>query len=343
LSGTDRLLVHIGNTDKTPKGIMQGDNTGMFQACKQLSDMFTAVGMKDKAQEWELQAEVFRARVNRICWNGKFYSHFVPEDPIPSYINSDPVNSVGLSNTYSMNRGAPTLEMSASIIETYREIGEKTKDKSLAGWYGIYPFIEPDFGGSKVGVYMNGAILPLVGGELTKAAFQNGKEKFAVEQLKILDNLMNKNNRKLPGCLSFDGTQQADAIPAVWGQAAFVSAMVEGLAGVVDKGVKFNETEISPRWMFAGVEKVTVNVGYNEDGNQVKYQYLYKKGSNNIQIIAEGKFSKLTVRIPLPPSVSRASATVNGQKAAVTIDKVNATLYAVVKCQGGKSTVTVSF
>ncbi|MGB9746472.1 MAG: hypothetical protein ACPLXM_06045 [Bacteroidales bacterium] len=104
LTGTERLLIHIGSTANTPKGIMHGDNTGMFQACKQLAVMYSAAGMKDKAKEWDIQGELFRARVNRICWNGKFYSHFFPEDPVPSYIISDPVNSVGLSNTYSMNR-----------------------------------------------------------------------------------------------------------------------------------------------------------------------------------------------------------------------------------------------
>ena len=36
LKGVDRLLGHIDNTEKTPKGIMHGDNSGMFMACKML-------------------------------------------------------------------------------------------------------------------------------------------------------------------------------------------------------------------------------------------------------------------------------------------------------------------
>lgn len=343
LTGVEGLLMHIGNTAATPKGIMQGDNSGMFQACKQLAVMYDALGNKKDAEEWNLQGELFRSRLNRICWNGKFYSHFVPEDPLPSYINSDPLNSVGLSNTYTINRGAPTREMASSIINTYKEIGDKLKDKSLAPWYGIYPFIEPDFGGNKPGTYMNGAILPLIGGELTKAAFQNGEETYAVEQLKVLEGIYNKNSRQLPGCLDFQGTKMADEVPGVWGQAAFVSALVEGLAGVVDRSVKFSEVEISPRWIFADVEKVTVNVGYNEDGNQVKYQYSYNKKSSQVQLIVEGKFNKLTARVPLPSSVSGATATINGQKAAVVIDKVNSTRYAVVKGREGKNTIIVSF
>ncbi len=343
LTGTDALLIHIGNTDKTPKGIMQGDNSGMFQACKQLAELFTVIGKTAEANEWSLQGDLFRARLNRVCWNGKFYSHFVPEEPVPSYIKTDPINSIGLSNTYTMNRGTATHEMARSIINTYSEIGEKTKDASPVPWYGIYPFIEPDFGGSKVGVYMNGAILPLVGGELTKAAFQNGKEEYAVEQLKQLEILLNKNNRKLPGCLNSDGTPQADAIPAVWGQAAFVSALVEGLAGVVDKGIMFSDVEISPRWYFAGVEKTTVDVGYNGDGNQVNYQYSYNKAANQVEMLTNGKFSRVTVRVPFPASAKSASATINGQKAAVTIDKVNNSRYAVISGKQSKNKIIVTF
>ena len=343
LAGVERLLIHIGNTAATPKGIMQGDNSGMFQACGQLAIMYDVIGNKKEAGEWNLQGELFRSRLNRVCWNGKFYSHFVPEDPFPSYINSDPVNSVGLSNTYTINRGAATREIASSIITTYKEIGEKLKNKSLAPWYGVYPFIEPDFGGNKPGTYMNGAILPLIGGELTKAAFQNGKEEYAVEQLKVLEAIYSKNNRQLPGCLDFQGNKMADEIPGEWGQAAFVSALIEGLAGVVDKSVMFGEVEISPRWLFADVDKVSVDVGYNDDGNQVKYQYSYNKNSKQVQLIAEGKFNKLTTRVPFPSSVNSATATVNGQKAAVVIDKVNDSRYAVVKGRAGKNTIIVSF
>jgi len=44
LKGVDRLLYHIGNTTETPKGIMHGDNSGMFQASKQLSRLFGQPG-----------------------------------------------------------------------------------------------------------------------------------------------------------------------------------------------------------------------------------------------------------------------------------------------------------
>lgn len=227
LKEVDRMLGHIGNTLQTPKGIMHGDNSGMFQSCKQLALLFEVTDQPGLAKEWDLQGELFRQRLNNVCWNGKYYSHFVPEEPVPSHIKTDPIHTIGLSNTYSINRGAPTMEMAASIIKTYQEIGEKTRSESVAPWFGIYPPIAPHFGNYPVGEYMNGAVLPLVGGELAKAAFLNGFEVYAVEQLKVAEQILSKNNRNLPGCVNTDGTAQKEAIPDQWGQAAFVSALVE--------------------------------------------------------------------------------------------------------------------
>jgi hypothetical protein len=147
MTGVPRLLYHIGNIPETPKGIMHGDNSGMFQASKQLAKFFAATGQTDAAKEWDLQGDLFRQRLNSVCWNGKFYSHFIPEEPVPAHVKTDPINSIGLSNTYSINRGAPTREMAASIIKTYQEIGEKVKNETVAPWFGIYPFVEPQFGG----------------------------------------------------------------------------------------------------------------------------------------------------------------------------------------------------
>jgi len=343
LKGVDRLLYHIGNTTQTPKGIMQGDNSGMFQASKQLASLFEATGQTASSKEWDIQGDLFRQRLNSLCWNGKFYSHFIPEEPVPSQIKTDPINSIGLSNTYSINRGAPTHEMAASIIKTYQEIGEKTKSTALAPWFGIYPPIEPNFGNYAVGQYMNGAILPLVGGELAKAAFQNGFEAYGVEQLKVLEQILSKNNRELPGCVNTDGTSQKEEIPDQWGQAAFVSALVEGLAGVVDKSILFEEVEISPRWYFAGIEKTSVSVGYGGDGNQVGYDYFYLPKSNRVEIKTSGKFDRFTLRVPLPAKMKGATATVNGKKGYVILDQVNQSKYAVIKGTGNKNTIIMSF
>ncbi len=343
LTGVDRLLYHIGNFPETPKGIMHGDNTGMFRACKQLAEMFRVTGQPETAREWDIQGDLFLHRTNNLCWNGKFYAHFIPEDAVPVHIKTDPVNSIGLSNTYSMNRGSATPAMAASIIETYQEIGKKVNNQYLAPWFGIYPFIEPHFGKYKVGEYMNGAILPLVGGELAKAAFQNGYEKYAVEQLNLASRIMQMNDGRLPGCANADGTAQREAVPDEWGQAAFVSALVEGLAGVVDRDILFRKVEISPRWYFAGVEKTTVQIGYGNDGNQVSYSYSYNPANNRLEITTDGSFEEFTLRVPIPEKTKNATATLNGRINRVTIEQVNHTKYAVVNGKGNQNKIVYNF
>lgn len=343
MTGVERLLYHIGNDEKTPKGIMHGDNSGMYQACRQLSELFNVIGKKNKAVEWKLQAEVFRHRLNTICWNGRYYAHFVPIDPLPGHIKTDFINALSLSNTYDINRGAPNREMAGSIINAYKQVEAKTAHESIAAWYGIYPPIEPHFGRYPVGEYMNGAVLPLVGGELTKAAFQNGEEEFAVEQLKKLDLILNKNNRILPGCVNADGTAQKEAIPNEWGQAAFVSALVEGLAGIVDKSFLFHEVEISPRWIFAGVHQLKVTVGYGNEGNQVSYDYSFSPSSGEMILKTAGNFEQCTIRIPFVSKYKQAVVMVDGHKVNFVVDQVNTSRYLTVKLKGSNHAIRSTF
>ncbi len=343
LKDNARLIYHIGNDLNTPKGIMHGDNSGMYQACEQLSAMYSALDNPVDAKEWKLQGDLFRTRLNKTCWNGKYYAHFIPEEPVPPQIKSNPYTALSLSNTYDINRGAPTTEMAGSIIRAYQKVRQETRDSIIAGWFGIYPFIQPQFGKYKAGEYMDGAVLPLVGGELTKAAFENGYEKFAVEQLNLLNEIMDKNKRQLPGCVNADGTSQSEDIPDVWGQAAFVSALVEGLAGVVDKSVLFHQVEISPRWIFAGVDKMSVKVGYGGDGNQVSYTYAYKAGSKKMTVTTSGSFNQMTLRLPFPEGTSKAVAMVDKKPLPVTVDDVNGSQYAVIRSDGSEHEVSVVF
>jgi len=84
----------IFNIDEnTPMGIMHGDNSGLFAACNQLSVMFSKVGKNEKATYWKEKANELRARTNALCWNGAYYSHFVEEDPSPSYLIVDHKNT----------------------------------------------------------------------------------------------------------------------------------------------------------------------------------------------------------------------------------------------------------
>jgi hypothetical protein len=86
---------------------------------------------------------------------------------------------------------------------------------------------------------MNGGVNTIVAGELAKAAFQHGYESYGADILQRIMKLVEEFKGDLPVSYTPDGKVDA-GIPDNWGQAAVYSALIEGLAGIVDKGTQFN-------------------------------------------------------------------------------------------------------
>jgi glycogen debranching enzyme len=189
----------------TPMGIMHGDNSGMYAACQQLAAMFDAVQDHAASRHWLRHAAGFRDRTNALCWNGRFYAHFVEDDRQPPYLVMDQANTLSLSNPYDINRGLPTGTMAQSIINTYRELKNSNEKNSFAEWYGVYPAVQPHFADYKPGSYMNGGVNTIVAGELAKAALRNGFEEYGIDILQRLVTLMKKHNRDLPVAYTPEG------------------------------------------------------------------------------------------------------------------------------------------
>ena len=53
------------------------------------------------------------------------------------------------------------------------------------------------------------------------------------------------------------------------------SALIEGLAGVVDKSMQFHQVEISPHWLAAGKNNAEVNVSYGPTLAGISYVYFH--------------------------------------------------------------------
>ncbi len=326
----------------TPMGIMHGDNSGMYAACRQLAAMHRAMGHDVDAKVWDLEAELFRVRTNQLCWNGRFYAHFVEDDPQPAFLRMDQRNTLSLSNPYDVNRGLPTEEMAQSVVQTYLDLREKTRSQSFSEWFGLWPPVEPDFAGYKPGTYVNGGVLTVVAGELAKAAFQHGYEAYGADILRRVLALMDKHNGDLPHCYRPDGTVD-EGIPDNWGQAAIMSAMLEGLAGVVDRGELFRDVEISPRWAAAGVDNVDVQVAYGPSHKRVQYVWKFESAARRLRLDLDGDSERYRLRVLLPREAARASARVNGASAQVAIEKMRESLYAVLTAGSGKQAVEIAW
>jgi len=322
--------------DKTPMGIMHGDNSGMYAACRQLAAMYAALGNTAQSTYWQQQANGFRARTNALCWNGKYYAHFIEDDPMPSYVKMDQKNTLSLSNPYDINRGLPTEAMAESIIGAYAGLKERNKAVSFAEWYSIYPVIQPDFSGYKPGSYMNGGVNTIVAGELAKAALQHGYESYGIDILQRVLLLMKQYNGNLPVAYTPEGKVD-EGIPDTWGQAAVYSALIEGLAGVTDQSAQFRNIVISPRWMAASKDSAEVTVAYGPSHASVHYRYLHQPAQKQITLTIESPANQYTVRVLLPTGAQKANAFINDRPATSSIETIRTSKYVVVKGRGASS------
>jgi hypothetical protein len=186
LTGGDIMVI---DKDKTRFGVMFGDNTGMAISCEYLAEMLDIAGRKQEADSMHRLGEDLLKRLNALSWNGKYYTHHVPEDPtVKRDFGIDQSKQVTLSNSYSINRGI-THQQAVAIIKTYQKIKQEMPATSPAEWYSVYPPFRKGFGikdASAVWEYMNGGVTPIVGGELAHGAFEHGFEAYGVD---ILDRI----------------------------------------------------------------------------------------------------------------------------------------------------------
>ena len=329
--------------EETPMGIMHGDNSGMYAASKQLAQIFASIGDETKATVWLHQAALFKTRTNALCWNGRFYAHFVPDDPMPDYLHIDQENTLSLSNPYDINRGLPTHDMAVSIIKTYRDLKSKNDMNSFAEWFGIYPPVTPHFADYLPGSYMNGGVNTIVGGELAKAALQHGMEAYGIDILNRMHVLTKKHDGKLPVSYKPDGTVD-EGIPDNWGQAAVMSALVEGLAGVTDRGVLFNSVDLSPRWILTGKDDVEITVAYGPSGKSVKYRSGHSPRQRSITLDVSGDPQTYNIRVLLPTGKVYAESILDKKVVKAKVEKIENSTYVVIpSVPAGRHTVVVTY
>jgi hypothetical protein len=126
---------------------------------------------------------------------------------------------------------------------------------------------------------------------------------------------------------------QSTGIPDGW-TASVVYALLEGLAGVKDRGAAFSKTALSPRWESAGVGKVKVAVRYPASEGYCSYQYLVVK--NQVSIDFTGSAEVFDLEVLLPSGASAGETRLNGQVVRTTTRKIESSLYLMVpQCGGG--------
>lgn len=330
-------------------GVMHGDNSGYMEAFRIMARVHEHFGDSSRAIMWEERADRLRERMNEVCWNGTFYTHFtkLSEVEIPGV---DEAAQLSLSNPMDINRGAATHEMAVAIIEEYRRRRETTG--AFAEWFSIDPpFPDGIFGDEKLvgGAYVNGGIMPLVGGELARAALEHGYETYGVDILRQYLGMISESGETylwyfpdgVPATVETSTSPEASATDG-WGSSAMLYALIEGLAGVEDEHRSFERVRLSPRWEAAGVARAEVELTYACSGSGFGYRYRRSEGEIGLEFT--GGASAVTCHVLLPGESGVTSVRQGDEELKFTGATVEASRYVdFIISEPGAGAVTIAY
>ena len=305
---------------ETKWSIFHGDNTGYAHAMQLLARMYEHVGNTERAAHWRSTAQGIMERLTALAWNGYFYQHMVPLVPVD--VPVDVESQLSLSNAYALNRGVLQAEQAKAIIFEYQS-RRRPPDQAFAEWYSIDPPFPagvtsmPEWSkGHRPGEYVNGGIMPLVGGELAQGAFNHGFETYGFDILQRYYSLIAGTGASYLWYypLGQPGISGAETLPTDgWGASAMLAALVEGAAGVKDDGTAFSRATLSPRWAAINdVQDAKVTIRYGASDGYVAYHWQREEQGLSLQWT--GSAQQVTLRVLLPADVpSNFAVTLDGQ------------------------------
>lgn len=173
--------------------LFHGDNSGLYSSYWRLADMHAYLGHARRAADLRRQGEALRRRANAKLFFGNHYGHMIPEDGRRAKaiyaLVGDERERMSFSTGYTINRGMATHDMAVKVLDEYQRRGRRLRRSSFAEWWSMDPMYTeaqwPRQGNADLlaGGFMNGAISPIVAGELAKAAFDHGREAYGVDIL----------------------------------------------------------------------------------------------------------------------------------------------------------------
>ncbi|WP_152541278.1 hypothetical protein [Kallotenue papyrolyticum] len=322
---------------QTKWSIFHGDNTGYAYAMQLLARMYEHLGNHSRAAHWRREAQGLMQRLNALAWNGRFFRHMVPLTPVDLPVDTEA--QLSLSNAYALNREVLSAEQARAIIAEY-QARRRPPDQAFAEWYSIDPpfpagtvSIPPEGKGHRPGEYVNGGIMPLVGGELAQGAFRWGAEAYGFDILQRYYSLIAGTGASYLWYypIGQPGISGAETLPTDgWGASAMLAALIEGAAGVQDRGTRFAHALIAPRWSAApDVSSARVTVRYGASDGYVAYHW--QRQADGLRLRWTGSGTHVTLRLLLPPAVPAARVLLDGRPITTRLETVGASHYLVVE------------
>ena len=338
-------------TDDTFWGITHGDNSGLFEAAKRLALLYKHLGYDDKANHWRAFAEGLRARANELLFNGRFYRHFHKLAPV-RIEGVDEEEQLSLSNPMAINRGLTTPDIARAVLDEYYR--RRREDDSFAEWYSISPpFPDGIFGDDKLvgGAYVNGGVMPLVGGELALAAFEHGRELYGLEILDQYRTMIEETGQTFLWYFpdgrpsSLETSTSPDAVPTDgWGSSAMLNAFIGGLSGIRDNMSGFGDVHCAPRWICTGQTKAAVKVAYETSKASFGYTWSHDAEARIMKLEIEADLARVHLHMMLPSDALATRMMWAGEERGFSNKVVDRSRY--VDAQGpvqGKAVIVVDY
>jgi hypothetical protein len=329
-----------GATDKgTSRHVIATcDQSGYYLAFNAMSRMYRHLGDEARATHWAREADEYRARAVKLLWDGTKFLHHVHLDPI-DHGDFDESRQLAMGNTWAMTRGLATREQAARIVDEYRRRHKETGD--AYPWWSLQPGYPDHLGYWKdpyrlQGGYANGGLMPWVGGELCRAAFQNGRESYGVELLRQYAGHL----RKTGGAQVWywpDGTPGMRTTNEVryagWGMAQWVEALLEGLAGFADRGSLLTEARLAPRWAAAGVRRANATFRYAASEAYLSYKWSWDAAGVTLDYSGSGERVEFDILLPFKTMPSQ--VLLDDKPVEPEIERVGSSLYLKLAAQSG--------
>jgi hypothetical protein len=246
----------------------------------------------------------------------------------------DESRQLSLSNAYALNRsGVDEFQASQIIGEYHRRYLDR--GTHFSEWYSIDPpfpagsLSTGEGAGQNPGEYVNGGLMPLVGGELARGAFQHDAEAYGFDILQRYYSLIAGTGGSYlwyypignPG-ISGPETLATDG----WGSSAMLAALIEGAAGVTDDSKLFERATIAPRWTATDVQRADVVIRYGASDGYVAYEW--RRGQSDLFLRWTGSGQHMRLRLLLPPEADpEPQVTLNGQRIEATVTTSGASRY----------------
>ncbi len=334
------------NITPTYMCVFHGDNTGFYQAGRELAEMYRACGNEERAAFWDTEADGVRERLMKLAWNGEYFAHMIHIGPTleeaPEEARKDweeDWTRLSTSDTYALNRDFFTQEEAEKVLNAYlrfrdnppaaTEPGLPEGQKVFAEWVTLSPPYSGGYAFSIPGRDVNGTIASFAGGELARGAFRYGFEAYGWDILRRFRDLF-KRDGELWFLYAQDGRPHwwnggGRVGPDPWGTSAVYVAALEGLAGVQDLGGQFKSVRLQPCFAASEIKEAYISGSFGPSDRYIAYQYKEDEARAVYEITGSSEHIVLSLLLPAGKSVK--AVTWNGAPLSYTVRQVRESLY----------------